>query len=284
MTPSGYRIEAIRYARVTARRVKTLAARPSVTKPFAFSRTAAAARATSDLAGTKTVADKKIRRDANGRPTVFASRLTANAGPPRRQERRRWDARCPRRGGGPSGGLSTVGRVARGAVLPGQPAAGRPGGARSRWREEALSLLATPSMSPDDDRSAGASGASPSRRAARRSPSPPRDSSASSAATSPESPRCPSLPLFCVLRLAALLLLFLMINARRVPPAIEATSSSARDCSLLVSYMPLAAQAFKLHRHSLLYYPGCQPKRKRKGCYLCPPLLRGTKSRRESAS
>ena len=72
-----------------------------------------------------------------------------------------------------------------------------------------------------------------------------------------------------------------------MPPALETASSSARDplaeaeaeasyvARLLVSYMPLD-QAFKLSQASLLYYQGCQPETKRRGCYIVPIIAART--------
>ena len=100
-------------------------------------------------------------------PTVFASHITAIVG--RRGAKKLVGASAAVRGA-----LSTAASHEAPFCLASPPPAD-PEALRSRWREEALSLLATPSACPDDDRSrwreqclAIAGGAE--------APAPPRDS------------------------------------------------------------------------------------------------------------
>ena len=111
-------------------------------------------------------------------PTVFVSRLTTILG--RRGAKKLVGAPAAVRGASAAvrGGraLSTAAHDAPFCLASPPPA--DPEALRSRWREEALSLLANPSTSPDDDRSrwreqclAIATGGVDAS-----SPSPPRDS------------------------------------------------------------------------------------------------------------
>ena len=81
-------------------------------------------------------------------PTLFASRLATILG--RRGAKKLVGATAAVRGA--LGALSTAASHDAPFCLASPPPAD-PEALRSRWREEALSLLATPSTNPDDDRS-----------------------------------------------------------------------------------------------------------------------------------
>ena len=107
--------------------------------------------------------------------TLFVSRLTATVG---RLGAHNVVARARAARGAPAavrGALSTAASHDAPFCLASPPPAD-PEALRSRWREEALSLLATPSTSPDDDRSRWREQCLAIATGVADAPSPPRDS------------------------------------------------------------------------------------------------------------
>ena len=103
-------------------------------------------------------------------PTVFASHITAIVG--RRGAKKLVGASAAVRG---ARALSTAASHEAPFCLANPPPAD-PEALRSRWREEALSLLATPSACPDDDRSRWREQCLAIAGGAAEAPAPPRES------------------------------------------------------------------------------------------------------------